>query len=198
MTKITLSTLIKIILRAIIIGCLATMFMDLWTLLIYSLTGHPVSYALIGHIVSYLYQGDVHFLAPDTMTVADNAIGWTTHYSIGCTYALLYEITVLHGLQRRSQWLHALLFAWILMVFPFCVLSPILGKGFFYFKTQHPLQDSLFTFSCHSAFGTGLWLAALISEGIKKTHVYLRWALYSAITLLLAIGMSMTVYELMK
>ncbi|MDG2348514.1 MAG: DUF2938 family protein [Gammaproteobacteria bacterium] len=192
MHTLTFSELIKIFIRGIIIGFFATMFMDLWTLFLFFITGHPIDWGIIGKVVGYLFQGDL--ILPDMSQYHaleyQNAIGWMTHYTVGFIYAIAFELIVLHGLRYKVSLLKTLLFAWILMFFPFCVLSPLFSHGFFFMDSVSPLHNILYTISCHTMFGIGLWLGTLLSKAIVKSKLMARWVITAGLLMLLAVVIS--------
>jgi len=192
MPFVTLNQLFKIAIRGIIIGCFATIVMDLWTLTLFFVIGHPVDWGTIGQIVGYMFQGQ--FILPDVSHYQQlkyqNAIGWMTHYSVGFVYAGAYELIVLHGLRYRADLFKAIVFSWALMVFPLCVLSPLFGNGFFYMDASSPLYNVLYTISCHTLFGVGLWLGSLISTGIRRSTVLSRWVVVACLVVILGVVVS--------
>ena len=192
MQTLTLKEFIKIIIRGIIIGFFATMVMDLWTLLLFFITGHPIDWGIIGKVVGYLFQGDliVSDMSQYHALKYQNAIGWLTHYSVGFIYAIAFELVVLHGLRYKASLLKALIFAWVLMVFPLCVLSPLFGNGFFYMHSVSPLHNILYTISCHTMFGIGLWLGTLLSKAIVKSKLMARWVITAGLLIVLGVVIS--------
>ena len=192
MQILTLKEFIKIIIRGIIIGFFATMVMDLWTLLLFFITGHPIDWGIIGKVVGYMFEGDliVSDMSKYHALKYQNAIGWLTHYSVGFIYAIAFELIVLHGLKYKASLLKTLIFAWVLMVFPLCVLSPLFGKGFFYMHSASPLHNILYTISCHTMFGVGLWLGTLLSKAIVKSKLMVRWIITAGLLMVLGFVIS--------
>lgn len=192
MQTLTLKEFIKIIIRGIIIGFFATMVMDLWTLLLFFITGHPIDWGIIGKVVGYMFEGDliVSDMSKYHALKYQNAIGWLTHYSVGFIYAIAFELIVLHGLKYKVSLLKTLIFAWVLMFFPLCVLSPLFGNGFFYMYSASPLHNILYTISCHTMFGIGLWLGTIFSKAIVKSNLMARWVITAGLLVVLAVVIS--------
>ena len=113
-----------------------------------------------------------------------------THYTVGFIYAIAFELIVLHGLKYKVSFLKALIFAWILMFFPLCVLSPLFSNGFFYMHSASPLHNILYTISCHTMFGVGLWLGTLLSKAIVKSKLMARWVITAGLLMVLGFVIS--------
>ena len=192
MQTLTLNSFLKIIIRGIIIGFFATMVMDLWTLFLFFIIGHPIDWGTIGKVVGYLFQGDL-ILSDMSQYHAlkyQNAIGWMTHYTVGFIYAIAFELIVLHGLKYKVSFLKTLIFAWVLMFFPLCVLSPLFDKGFFYMHSASSLYNILYTISCHTMFGIGLWFGTLLSKAIVKSKLMASWVIAAGLLMVLGLVIS--------
>ena len=94
------------------------------------------------------------------------AIGWTAHYAIGIAYGVA-NIPFARWLSAEPAALvPALLFSWALLVFPWFVMQPALGAGFFASRAPQPGLRRLVTVSMHTAFGIGLYAGARLLEAI--------------------------------
>jgi hypothetical protein len=93
------------ILKAAIIGVIATALADLWLQLLKRDAGLPIaSWKLIGRWVAGMPRGVfVHRPITNAAPVpGEAAIGWTFHYLVGITYAGLYLALVGMYSNRRS------------------------------------------------------------------------------------------------
>src|SRR5574343_1283335 len=91
------------ILRIILIGCGATLVMDIWLMLLKRLGVQTLNFAFIGRWVGHLGRGRIaHASIAQAAPVAhETLLGWLTHYTVGIAFAGL-----LTGVAGRA-WLAA-------------------------------------------------------------------------------------------
>ena len=94
-------------------------------------------------------------------------LGWTAHYAIGVLFAAV--LLALAG----QEWVEAPTFAPALLAgvlsvaAPFCILQPGMGAGLAASKTPRPNAARVRSLMAHTAFGIGLYLAALLWSTIR-------------------------------
>ena len=149
--------------RAVAIGIGATAVMDLWLRLLQSLGLPTLNFALLGRWVGHMPRG--RWAHPGIAMAApvrgEQALGWAAHYATGIAFAQL--LAALAG----PQWLRApslgpaLGFGIATVVLPLFVMQPAMGAGFASSRTATPVLNSLKSVANHTAFGLGLYAAAL-------------------------------------
>lgn len=158
------------ILKIILIGCGATLLMDIWLMFLKRLGVQTLNFAFIGRWVGHLFRGRVaHASIARAAPVAhETRLGWLTHYTVGIAFAGLPV-----GLAGRA-WLNApspgvaLLTGIATVVFPLLVMQPAMGLGFAAAKTPAPLRNCLRSLANHGVFGLGLFLSASVVAWISR------------------------------
>ena len=125
-------TLAEFITGALIIGIGATLFMDIWALMLKNFFNvASLNYTMVGRWLGHLPKG--HFshknIAEAGAITAETAIGWFSHYFIGVIFAAVLILLV------GSEWLikptlfSALVFGVVTVIFPFFIMQPGMGVG---------------------------------------------------------------------
>lgn len=156
--------------RIVLIGCGATLVMDIWLLLLKQRGVQTLNFAFIGRWVGHLFRGRIaHASIARAAPVAhETRLGWLTHYAVGIAFAGLPV-----GVAGRA-WLSAptpgiaLLTGIATVVFPLLVMQPAMGLGFAAAKTPTPLRNCLRSLVNHSVFGLGLFLSACVVAWISR------------------------------
>jgi hypothetical protein len=152
--------------RAGLIGIGATAVMDLYSIFLKRFFGVlPLDYKLfgrwLGHLPSGRFAHESIFQASPVQ--GELIIGWCAHYLIGITFAAL--LLAIWGL----EWAHspslfpALFIGIVTIVAPFFILQPGMGAGIAASKTPQPNIARLKSLGAHSAYGFGLYFAALLT-----------------------------------
>lgn len=142
-------------------GVAATALLDLWALSLNRLFHCPATdWGLVGRWFSYLPRGRFcHNPISDTPAVSfERFTGWTGHYLVGVTYALLY-MACLNALAQTPSLLSAVLFGVVTLLAPWLILQPGLGKGVFARATPNPALTRVMNLAAHTVFGLGLYLS---------------------------------------
>lgn len=163
------------IVDAIVMGLGATLFIDLWALFLKRAFAVPsLDVCLLGRWLLYMPRGTVvHQNIGVTPAKAHECqVGWTAHYLIGMTFALLFLLMVSPEWFRHPTLLPALLFGIVTVVLPFFTMQPSFGLGIAASKTRRPNAARLKSLVTHSVFGVGLYVWALL----------LRLALFASIS----------------
>jgi hypothetical protein len=152
-------------LAAILIGCGATLFMDLWAMLQKRALGVPsLDYALVGRWLGHLGRGKVFhrsIVAAPAIT-GEAALGWAAHYASGVAFAALL-LAIYGEAWALSPTPGPALFVGIAtIVAPFFILQPGMGAGIAASKTPRPNLARLRSVVAHVSFGLGLYIAASI------------------------------------
>ena len=154
-------------LRNILIGIVATITMDVLTAVsVKSRLIAPLSPRLIGRWFASVSRGQL--LHSDIGQVPainhEMAIAIPAHYAIGVTLALIYVFACASlGLVSRNP-ITALGFALCTNIFPWLLMFPAMGYG--WFGWQGPAGTRLFLSSLitHCFYGIGLWCGASVSR----------------------------------
>ena len=145
-----MSTAIELVVRIVVIGCGATLVMDLWAAGLRRLGVPSLDLALLGRWVLHLRRGRWFHesIARTTPVRGERLIGWCAHYAIGIGFAALLLATF--GLAwARSPTLQPALFIGLVPPCPHgSSYSPALGAGIASSKT--PRLSQLLQESGHS------------------------------------------------
>lgn len=160
-----MNTLVIEMFGAAVIGLGATAVMDFWSLLSRQYLNMALpNYCFVGRWFCHMKDGRWRH-SNITKAVArrgECAVGWLAHYVIGAVYGIaLAALTLGEWLHRPSLWV-ALVFGVGTLAFPFLVMQPAFGFGFFSARVADPKQARVKSFSAHIAFGGGLYLSALL------------------------------------
>ncbi|AYF86497.1 DUF2938 domain-containing protein [Pseudomonas sp. JS3066] len=158
------------IIKVVCIGIGATAVMDIWLLFLKRLGVPSLNFAFIGRWVGHLLQGRI---AHDAIAKAEPipgelALGWGTHYAIGIGFASLLVMLAGTDWAANPTLLPAVLVGMGTVVAPLLVMQPAMGAGFFASKTPTPLKNCLRSLANHSVFGLGMFLAAILVDGIVR------------------------------
>jgi hypothetical protein len=158
------------IIKVFCIGIGATAVMDIWLLFLKRLGVPSLNFAFIGRWVVHLLQGRI---AHDAIAKAEPipgelALGWGTHYAIGIGFASLLVMLAGTDWAANPTLLPAVLVGMGTVVAPLLVMQPAMGAGFFASKTPTPLKNCLRSLANHCVFGLGMFLAAILVDGIVR------------------------------
>ena len=151
--------------RAVAIGLGATLLIDLWALLLRRVFGvRSLDFRLLGRWVLHMPTGT---FAHESIVAAakkshEGAVGWTTHYSIGAVFGVVFVWLVTESWLARPTLWPALAFGIVTVLVPFLTLQPALGLGVASSKTPHPAGARMKSLMTHAIFGAGLWISALL------------------------------------
>lgn len=150
--------------RVAAIGIGATAVMDLWLMLLKALGVPTLNFALLGRWVGHMPQGQwAHAaIAKASPVHGEGALGWAVHYVTGLAFATL--LTSVVGLEwlRTPTLAPALLFGMGTVILPLFVMQPAMGAGFASSRTRTPILNCVKSLGNHTAFGLGLYVAAVV------------------------------------
>ena len=157
-------------LDALAIGVGATAVMDVWAVALKRYWCIPsLNLAMVGRWLGHLVRGTfTHANIAQAAPVRDEAVlGWTAHYLIGVLFAAVLLALVGQEWVQGPTFAPALLAGLVSVAAPFCILQPGMGAGLAASKTPHPAAARLRSLMAHTAFGIGLYLAALLWSTIR-------------------------------
>jgi hypothetical protein len=157
-------------LDALAIGVGATALMDVWAVALKRFWCIPsLNLAMVGRWLGHLPRGTfTHVNIAQAAPVRDEAIlGWTAHYLIGVLFAAVLLALAGQEWVRQPTFAPALLAGLVSVAAPFCILQPGMGAGLAASKTPHPGAARLRSLMAHTAFGIGLYLAALLWSTVR-------------------------------
>ena len=160
------------IVLGIFIGFIATIFYDLYSVMLYLNFNmyDPIDWHLLGRWIGHLLVGDFVFVNIPKLSIVQHeiALGWMTHYMIGILDAIIFAFILKYLMKKSYPGLSvfsiSVLFGWFLIIFPFLVLEPAMGAGFFAVLSPNPDFTRWLTFSFHSVFGLGLFIGYRICQ----------------------------------
>jgi hypothetical protein len=161
--QVAMTDAVEFALRGVLIGCGATLVMDLWAILLKQFGVPSLNLALLGRWIGHLSRGHwMHAsIARATPVPGESWIGWCAHYSIGITFAVLLLWT--SGLEwaRSPSLAPALRIGIATVVAPLLILQPAMGAGIASSKTPRPVFNCIKSLVTHTIFGLGMYFAAV-------------------------------------
>jgi hypothetical protein len=161
------------ILGAVAVGIGATLVMDLWNLFLKRTFSIPsLNYCLLGRWLRHMPAGTFRHAninaAPQKSF--ECAVGWTSHYTIGVAFALLFAVLTSGDWLVRPTLLPALLYGITTVVFPFFIMQPSLGLGVAASRTPRPMVARLKSLVTHTVFGVGLYVCARVVSNVWRVY----------------------------
>lgn len=158
------------ILQVIFIGTGATLFMDLYTLILKQFSIKTLDYKFVGRWIGHFPKGKFfHHKIMESPTIYYEVIlGWITHYLIGITFS--FSLVIIYG----KQWLEnptlapALIIGIITIIGPFLIMQPAFGFGIAGSNLQDSNKARFMSLITHTIFGIGLYLSSLLLNLILK------------------------------
>lgn len=149
---------------AIVVGLGAVLIMDLWNLFLQrAFNISSLNFCLVGRWLSHMLTGTFTHasIAAAQKRPVECAIGWTAHYLIGITFAVMLVLLTSGSWLESPSFLPALLVGIGTVPIPYFIVQPALGFGVAAAKTPNPTQARLKSVITHTVFGVGLYLSAL-------------------------------------
>ena len=168
-----MSTEASYFLGAIVVGLGATLFMDVWALLLKHVFGIPsANYCLVGRWLRHMPEGTFTHasIAAASRKRAECTVGWIAHYVIGTVYALVLVALVSGSWLARPTLLPAMLFGVGSVLVPYLIMQPSFGLGIAASRTPRPTQARLRSLMAHAAFGVGLYVCAVGVSYVLRVH----------------------------
>jgi hypothetical protein len=158
---------------AVVVGLGATLFMDVWALLMNRAFRVPLAnYCLVGRWLRHMPEGTfVHAsIAAAPQKPGECMAGWIAHYVTGTVYALLLVAVVSGSWLVRPTLLPAMLFGIGSVLVPYLIMHPAFGLGIAASKAPQPTKTRLRSLMAHTAFGFGLYLCAVGASYAFRLH----------------------------
>ncbi|MGB3471490.1 MAG: DUF2938 domain-containing protein [Erythrobacter sp.] len=155
----------SILLDAIVIGCGATLTMDIMGNFLDRVFGiRPLDYRLVGRWCHSLTKGRVfHRPIAGTQPVRyEELLGWVVHYATGVTFALVFILLVGERWVASPTPFPALAFGALTVAVPFFLIQPAFGAGIAARRMPKPWHARAKSLTAHATFGAGIWLSAAI------------------------------------
>ena len=159
------------LISAILIGLGATLTFDLWGLFLkHTFKSAPSNICLVGRWLRHMPEGT--FIHANILAAprkrAECTVGWIAHYTIGVMFASVFVALVGNNWLQQPTLMPAIVFGVVTLLAPFCILQPAFGLGFAAAKTSKPTQARVRSLMNHTAFGVGLYLSALLANGLLR------------------------------
>lgn len=160
-----MNTLLQLLGYALFIGVSATVFMDVYALMLQKVFQIPsLNYAFLGRWIGHFRQGVFRHanIMQATPVAGERAIGWVAHYLIGITFA--FVLLLIWGVEwvREPSLIPALLIGILTTVAPFFMMQPAFGFGIAASKTPQPKTARIRSLMTHTIYGIGLYLGGVL------------------------------------
>lgn len=163
-------TTLQEISRVILIGCGATLIMDIWLMLLKRLGIQTLNFGFIGRWVGHLFRGRVaHASIGKAPQIRHEVpLGWLTHYAVGVAFAMLLVGLFGNAWATAPSLAPAVAVGVGTVAFPFFVMQPAMGLGVAASRTEAPLRNRIRSVVNHAVFGLGLFLFASVIAWISR------------------------------
>lgn len=151
--------------QAALVGGIATTFMDVVAVLRKRLLGTPsLDYGMVGRWLGHFPRGQFRHnaIGRSDPIPGERALGWTAHYLIGATFAILLVSIAGSGWLEAPTPVPALFFGLASVGAPFLIMQPAMGAGLAACKTPNPWAARARSVTAHLTFGVGMWVGAMV------------------------------------
>ena len=131
---------------AVVVGIGAVLIMDLWNVFLQrAFHISSLNFCLVGRWLSHMQTGTFTHasIAAAPKRPVECTIGWTAHYLIGITFAVLLVVVTSGSWLEAPSFLPALLVGIGTVPIPYFIVQPALGLGIAAAKTPNPIQARL-------------------------------------------------------
>ncbi|CAM1343749.1 DUF2938 domain-containing protein [Tenacibaculum amylolyticum] len=158
------------ILQAIIIGTGATLFMDLYALVLKFFSIKTLDYRFVGRWIGHFPKGKFFHnkIMESPVIIYEVPLGWIAHYLIGITFAFSLVFVFGEKWVKNPTLIPALIIGIITIVGPFLLMQPAFGFGIAGSNLPDPNKARLMSLITHTIFGIGLYLSTVILNQIMK------------------------------
>jgi hypothetical protein len=161
-----------VVFRAVVLGAGATVLMDLWALFLRRAFGvASLDLGLLGRWIGHFADGQFRHerIAIAAPVRGERLIGWTAHYTIGVSFAVVLLAIAGPEWFERPTLMPALMVSTATLVAPLFVMQPAMGAGIAASRTPHPNAARLRSVVTHTVYGIGLYVAARLWTIISPT-----------------------------
>ena len=152
------------ILQTILIGTGATLFMDLYAIILKFFNINSLDYRFVGRWIGHFPKGKFFHnkIMASPSVPYELLLGWIAHYLIGITFAFLLVFVFGKKWVENPRLIPALIIGVITIVGPFLLMQPAFGFGIAGSNLPDPNKARLMSLITHSVFGIGLYLSTII------------------------------------
>ncbi|EPF77179.1 DUF2938 family protein [Acinetobacter rudis] len=154
----------QLLIQSIIIGILATLFLDVFSYLRKKITQtKPANYAFVGRWVLSWFDGTFKHqnIAQAAAKPGELIVGWGVHYVTGIIFVWCYLMLSSLGFYPVNL-LTSIVYGLLTTLAPFLILQPAFGFGYFAQLTPQPKQARKNSLIAHFVFGLGIYLSYLL------------------------------------
>lgn len=159
-----MKSLFKTVWYSIIIGVLATAFLDIWNVLRHYLFDVPFTkYEFIGRWMLYMLEGKFYHVSIKLSSPINGELlaGWAGHYAIGIVFAAILLIGWGVEWLQSPKLKSAMLVSMATVVIPYFAMQPGMGLGVAGSASPDQAAAILKVIISHIVFGFGLYFAGL-------------------------------------
>jgi hypothetical protein len=157
----------NILLQGVVIGVIATIGMDIWSLIAKHVIKLPTAdWAMVGRWFGHMPRGVfVHRSISESAEIPNElALGWLAHYLTGIVYGVAYLGIVIVLLSSNPSFTSALVFGLVTLAAPWLLMQPCMGAGVFASRTPNPGMSRFVNLSMHVVFGISLYIGWLLIQ----------------------------------
>ena len=154
----------------ILIGCGATLVMDVWLMLLKRFGVQILNFAFIGRWAGHVIHGKfMHASIGKAQPIRNELLlGWLVHYAVGIAFAGLLIGIFGTSWARNPTWVPAVLVGICTVAAPFFVMQPAMGAGIAGSKTPEPMKSRIRSVMNHAVFGLGLYGSAYLVAWVLR------------------------------
>ncbi|BCM18197.1 DUF2938 domain-containing protein [Mesorhizobium sp. J8] len=150
--------------RAVAIGIGATVFMDIWAIILNKTIGQPLpNWGMVGrwvrHLPERVFHDDIGKAAP---YAHEKALGWAFHYLVGILYGVILVVLAGAGWLAAPTFLPAFILGIVTVGAGWFLLAPGMGAGWAASKTPNPTKVRALNLAAHTVFALGMFSTALL------------------------------------
>ncbi|WP_192256770.1 DUF2938 domain-containing protein [Mesorhizobium silamurunense] len=156
--------MLDIVWRAVAIGIGATVFMDVWAIILNKAFGLPrPNWGLVGRWVRHLPEKVFHDdIGQATPYSHEKALGWAFHYLVGILYGVILVVLAGAGWLAAPTFLPAFILGIVTVGAGWFLLAPGMGAGWAASKLPNPMLVRTLNLVSHTVFALGLFSTALL------------------------------------
>lgn len=156
---------------AVLLGVGATVFMDMYALIIRKFWNIPsLDYRILGRWIGHFKDGKFCHsnIIQTTPIQGEQIIGWTSHYLIGITFAYILLLIWDENWLVTPTILPPVFIGLATTLAPWFMMQPAFGFGFAASKLPNPALARFRSLQAHLIYGIGLYLTGLFISILFK------------------------------
>lgn len=158
-------------LRALAMGVIATVVIDVWATFANRTLGWPrTNWRMVGRWIGHMPEGQFthRSIATSPPISHELVVGWAFHYVVGCLYAAIYLIYIDAVHAGEPTVLSAVLFGLVTVLSPWLLMQPGLGLGICASRAPRPNLVRLQNLIIHIIFGLALYYGVRATQLIRS------------------------------